>query len=561
MLTACRLLRAVSAVARGRFCIVLFCALALAPSRPAVAQSPLYWITDIRSGKGFPEAMNASGQIVLNGGGAFLWLPTPAYGRPAGLNNLPGATSGFGINDLGQVVGGANSHGFLWLPSPAYGLSAGRNDLGAANGNLFSGAFCINNYGEVGGFSSPGTNSIYAAVYGYGIWTYVGAPVGTVVYGINDSAQAVGSPIPNVHGHAFLWLPFSDYGLPAGLNDLGSLGGDSIGQSINMAGQVVGVSGTSSGDQHAFLWQNGQMTDLGTLGGLNSYAFRINASGQIVGTAQNADGSNRAVRWQNGQITDLNSLIDPASGWLLTTASANNASGQIAGVGINSQGTTDAFLLTPIDYITPTQGGNAGLVSVTLVYPRLQSGATVKLVGSGQPDILGSPATTVFYDPNFQTTVMKTTFDLTGATPGPRSVVVSQPDSTALTMSSTFTIEIGGAPDVRVRILGADKILGGNEAIFTLEIANQGNLDAVEVPIWLAGLPNQNPPSLDFALNNVSAGSYSANFLSTPTQDMLSLILSRLPAGSVRTLQFRFTPSLADASAYQLPLHAWISPA
>src|SRR5436309_1280046 len=53
--------------------------------------------------------------------------------------------------------------------------------------------------------------------------------------------------------------------------NLGTLPGGrvSFAYAINHAGQVVGVSEVGSG---AFLWQNGVMTDLGTLGGASSSA-------------------------------------------------------------------------------------------------------------------------------------------------------------------------------------------------------------------------------------------------------------------------------------------------
>jgi len=64
------------------------------------------------------------------------------------------------------------------------------------------------------------------------------------------------------------------------MTDLGSLGGTFTGPfgpdrsegslAVNDRGQVIGIS-TLAGDQtyHPFLWDNGTMRDLGTLGGDN----------------------------------------------------------------------------------------------------------------------------------------------------------------------------------------------------------------------------------------------------------------------------------------------------
>ena len=78
---------------------------------------------------------------------------------------------------------------------------------------------------------------------------------------------------------------------------------------INASGQVVGYSEAFNDNSRAFLYSNGTMISLGTLGGLQSCAEGINASGQIVGYATTSTGYEHAFLYSNGTMTDVGSSM------------------------------------------------------------------------------------------------------------------------------------------------------------------------------------------------------------------------------------------------------------
>ncbi len=117
------------------------------------------------------------------------------------------------------------------------------------------------------------------------------------------------------------------------VTDLGNLGAPGAeGISINSRGSVVGSSATPDGSWHAFLWENGSMYDLGTLGGINSWAYGLNDSDQVVGvsdtTALNSYGQQvqQAFLYLSGTMINLNSINERES-----VAYTLNSAGQVVG--------------------------------------------------------------------------------------------------------------------------------------------------------------------------------------------------------------------------------------
>ncbi len=113
---------------------------------------------------------------------------------------------------------------------------------------------------------------------------------------------------------------------------------------INARGEIAGNSETAEVDPllgvkevRAVLWKNGQIMDLGTLGGNESVATAVNDNGQVVGFALNTvpdpfsfafgPTETRAFLWQKGAMQDLGTLGGPDA-----LPFAINQRGQVAGV-------------------------------------------------------------------------------------------------------------------------------------------------------------------------------------------------------------------------------------
>ncbi len=178
------------------------------------------------------------------------------------------------INQQGWITGVAYVHGDEWA---AYLHADGRTRL--LRGGRLAYAHSLNERGDV-----VGTLDGQACWWPQGGERQVLAGLCRAA-SINNRGQVAGSArFDGVNERAAL---VSD----GELIDLGTLGGaTSVATGVNEAGQVTGYSQLASGEVHAFVWQPALgLLDLGTLGGAESRAVAINARGQVLGCSDDED--------------------------------------------------------------------------------------------------------------------------------------------------------------------------------------------------------------------------------------------------------------------------------
>lgn len=268
----------------------------------------------------------------------------------------PGAayTSGNGLNDAGDIVGNYNiggvTHGFSLVNGKATAI-----DFPNAT---FTGTYGISNSGDLAGrYTLNGVTHGY--VYSGGVFTTIDFPgaTSTGVDAINSVGDIVGRYSLNGVTHAFV---LNSYAPSYTVTDLGVLPGGSFSQASQGNtdnGLIAGVADAPDGSQHAVLWQYGQITDLATrgLGGSNSLAVGLNGNGVVVGQAETEErdkedfcGFGSGMRcvpflWQNGVMNALPTLGGPNG-----AVSTVNQAG--VSVGLAQTARIDASCVAPVTH-------------------------------------------------------------------------------------------------------------------------------------------------------------------------------------------------------------------
>jgi len=289
-----------------------------------------------------------------------LCLATHAFrwdrGTLTDLGMLPGGNSsaGVAINAGGWVLGasqnglidpvfgGPENHAFVWKGGQITNL-----------GSLYSTSVfpqTFNNVGQVVGGTlntTPDPFSLFGAptqtrafFWQNGVMQDIGTLGGpdAFPFSINERGQVAGWSYTNNSPNGTTGMPTVEPFLweNGKMISLGTLGGTVGGPGaqgsvmINNRGQIIGTSKLAGDNStHAFVWENGVMTDLGTFGGVNSFPVWLNDVGEIVGEADLTGSAvshlHHAFFWKNGVMTDLGTLGSTSH------AEAVNSSGQVVG--------------------------------------------------------------------------------------------------------------------------------------------------------------------------------------------------------------------------------------
>jgi uncharacterized repeat protein (TIGR01451 family) len=210
--------------------------------------------------------------------------------------------------------------------------------------------------------------------------------------------------------------------------------------------------------------------------------------------------------------------------------------------------------------ISPTKGGDGGMVTITLTGSNLDPGADVRLV---KADDINSVIVADAVSGSPDGTQLKATFDLVGKSVGMWDVGLQNPGGGSVLLPDAFMINTGGEAKIWVEIIGRDKIRIGRQQTYIIQYGNSGNIDALGVPLWIAGIPKGSVVSLNFkVLPPIALPSTPIDYSEVPTnfelddEIIIPLLLPKVQAGSINILEI----AISIPNSVSFNLHVWTNP-
>ncbi|MCC7086562.1 MAG: PEP-CTERM sorting domain-containing protein [Pirellulales bacterium] len=188
----------------------------------------------------------------------------------------------------------------------------------------------INENGQIVGTSNrPASADRRAFLFSNGAMTNLGMlpgyPYSCTAMAINDNGVVVGYGIKSsTTGDPVRGFIYQNGSMEA----LGTLGGTiADAMDINNSNQIAGSSSIANDTEtHAVIYENGALRDLGTLGGKHSYGYAINNRGEVVGYSRTSISETHAFLFRDGSMVDLGTF-----GGNLSLAKSINDRGEAVG--------------------------------------------------------------------------------------------------------------------------------------------------------------------------------------------------------------------------------------
>ena len=498
------------------------------------------------------NAINASGQIAGESQPFGAFVPQAFFydgTNLADLGTLGGSSSRATlINDAGQAAGfslttdDAETHAFLYANGAMLDL--------VTLGGTYSAPFALNDSGQVAGQSTLTNGELHAFLYSNGTMHDLGTLGGqySAGFSVNNVGAVVGeSSVDDVNIHPFLFANNA-------MTDLQGLGGSYASAfSVNNANQVLGYSSLAPDTNdnvfyHGFIFANGHLTDLGTLGGDNTFPYAQNNLGQVVGQSDTPADGGHAFLWQNGVLTDLNALLPTNSGWRLDLALYINDTGRIVGVGLHN-GSSEWFIMDmaaandpPVAVAGPDQVADCqSFVTLDGSHSFDPDGDALSFAWSSAGNLLGTNATIAsafglgtnvvtlkVTDPCGAFSTASVTVIVIDTNP---PVITSAPSSVTIGVSSNCQ---GVVPDLTPRVIAIDgcssseslvktqtpldgTVLEKGDYIATVSVADgSGNVVTQQIALHI----------VDATAPVISSLTVSPNILSPPNHQMIPVSVS-----------------------------------